>query len=93
MATTILGRVKGLSAYEVWLAQGNSGTMEDYLAAIKGDTGDPTSSTASDIPTSESGVSVQDAMGGTPRKTGYAGPKDRPEGEWSIGSIERGVLV
>lgn len=64
MATTILGRVKGLSAYEVWLAAGNSGTMEDYLAAIKGETGDPTSSTASDIPTTEAGVSIQQKLDG-----------------------------
>jgi hypothetical protein len=31
----------GLSAYEVWLAQGNAGTEADYLASLKGDKGDP----------------------------------------------------
>ena len=30
----------GLSAYEVWLADGNEGTLEDYLASLKGDPGD-----------------------------------------------------
>ena len=29
----------GKSAYELWLAAGNIGTVEDYLASLKGDTG------------------------------------------------------
>ncbi len=33
--------VRGLSAYEVWLAQGNTGSVDDYLAAIKGASGAP----------------------------------------------------
>lgn len=32
--------VNGLSAYEVWLAEGNEGTLEDYFASLKGDKGD-----------------------------------------------------
>lgn len=30
----------GLSAYEVWLADGNEGTLDDYFASLKGDKGD-----------------------------------------------------
>ena len=30
----------GLSAYEVWLADGNEGSLEDYFASLKGDKGD-----------------------------------------------------
>lgn len=42
MAAINLGRVVGKSAYEVWLDAGNTGTVADYLAAIKGDTGEVT---------------------------------------------------
>jgi hypothetical protein len=31
---------EGKSAYEVWLSQGNTGTINDFLASIKGSTGD-----------------------------------------------------
>ncbi len=31
----------GKSAYEVWLTQGNEGTVDDYLASLKGNPGDP----------------------------------------------------
>ena len=31
----------GQSAYEVWLAAGNTGSVDDYLASLKGDKGDP----------------------------------------------------
>ncbi|HPC14115.1 MAG TPA: hypothetical protein PLN36_07095, partial [Bacteroidales bacterium] len=31
---------KGDSAYEVWLSAGNTGTVEDFLADIKGEKGD-----------------------------------------------------
>lgn len=30
----------GKSAYELWLAQGNTGTLQDYFATLKGDTGE-----------------------------------------------------
>ena len=40
MAIKNLGRVVGLSAYETWLAQGNDGTEEDFLATLKGEKGD-----------------------------------------------------
>jgi len=33
--------VPGPSAYQVWLAAGNDGSVADYLAAIKGSKGDP----------------------------------------------------
>ena len=36
MATKNLGRIVGLSAYEVWLEQGNTGTEEDFLNSLKG---------------------------------------------------------
>ena len=42
MAAINLGRVVGKSAYEIWLDAGNTGTVADYLAAIKGDQGDIT---------------------------------------------------
>lgn len=35
MAIKNLGRVNGLSAYEVWLAAGNTGTAEDYILSLK----------------------------------------------------------
>jgi len=31
----------GLSAYQVWLAQGNTGTEEEFLASLMGDAGEP----------------------------------------------------
>ena len=39
MAIKNLGRVTGLSAYEIWLQQGNTGTEEDFLNSLIGDTG------------------------------------------------------
>ena len=35
MATKNLGRVTGLSAYEIWLEQGNTGTEQDFLDSLK----------------------------------------------------------
>ena len=32
---------KGSSAYEVWLSAGNTGSVQDFLASLKGDKGDP----------------------------------------------------
>lgn len=32
---------EGKSAYQVWLSEGNTGTEQDFLTAIKGDQGDP----------------------------------------------------
>lgn len=40
MATKNLGRIVGLSAYEVWLEQGNTGTEEDFLNSLKAEGGD-----------------------------------------------------
>lgn len=39
MATYNLGRIDGLSAYEVWLENGNEGTEEEFLASLKGKDG------------------------------------------------------
>lgn len=39
MATKNLGRVVGLSAYEVWLQEGNNGTETDFLNSLKGEQG------------------------------------------------------
>ena len=36
MATKNLGRVIGLSAYEIWLQAGNTGTEEEFLNSLKG---------------------------------------------------------
>ncbi|AUR81890.1 hypothetical protein NVP1016O_10 [Vibrio phage 1.016.O._10N.286.46.A11] len=35
-SSTNLGRVTGLSAYEVWELQGNTGTEQDYIDSLKG---------------------------------------------------------
>ncbi|AUR83623.1 hypothetical protein NVP1038O_13 [Vibrio phage 1.038.O._10N.286.51.C2] len=35
-SSTNLGRVTGLSAYEVWELQGNTGTEQDYINSLKG---------------------------------------------------------
>ena len=40
MAIFNLGRIDGLSAYEVWLENGNEGTEEEFLASLKGEKGD-----------------------------------------------------
>jgi lysophospholipase L1-like esterase len=40
MAKKNLGRVQGLSAYEVWLEQGNTGTEQDFINSLKGETGE-----------------------------------------------------
>lgn len=39
MAINNLGRVVGLSAYEVWLKEGHTGTQEDFFAYITGPKG------------------------------------------------------
>lgn len=39
MAIYNLGRIDGLSAYEVWLENGNKGTEEEFLASLKGKDG------------------------------------------------------
>lgn len=39
MATKNLGRVVGLSAYEIWLQEGNSGTEIDFLNSLNGKDG------------------------------------------------------
>lgn len=40
MAIYNLGRIDGLSAYEVWLENGNEGTEEEFLASLKGEKGE-----------------------------------------------------
>lgn len=40
MAIYNLGRIDGLSAYEVWLENGNEGTEEEFLASLKGKDGE-----------------------------------------------------
>ncbi len=35
------GAVCGASAYDIWLAQGNTGTEQDFLNSLKGEQGDP----------------------------------------------------
>lgn len=40
MAVKNLGRIVGLSAYEVWLEQGGTGTEQDYLNSLKGEKGE-----------------------------------------------------
>lgn len=39
MAIKNLGRVQGLSAYEIWLQQGNTGTEEDFIKSLIGESG------------------------------------------------------
>ena len=40
LKSNILLSVPGPSAYEVWLANGNKGTVDDFLASLKGEKGD-----------------------------------------------------
>lgn len=39
MAVKNLGRVTGLSTYEIWLEQGNEGSEEDFLESLNGTDG------------------------------------------------------
>ena len=39
MSIKNLGRVQGLSAYEIWLQQGNTGTEEDFIKSLIGESG------------------------------------------------------
>lgn len=39
MAIYNLGRIDGLSAYEVWLENGNEGTEEEFLSSLNGKDG------------------------------------------------------
>jgi hypothetical protein len=32
--TTVIGGARGKSAYEIWLDEGNVGTVQDFLAAL-----------------------------------------------------------
>lgn len=40
MQVEMTNGARGKSAYEVWLAAGNTGTIEDFILSIKGDRGD-----------------------------------------------------
>lgn len=40
MVSTGRRGLDGASAYQVWLSEGNHGTIEDFIAYIKGDKGD-----------------------------------------------------
>lgn len=54
-----LGRVEGLSAYEVWLSAGNTGTVEDYLSAIKGADGKTGTIAITETETANPGTAAQ----------------------------------
>lgn len=41
MFTVNAGKLSGISAYEIWLSLGNTGTKEDFLATLTGPQGDP----------------------------------------------------
>lgn len=62
----------GASAYEVWLAAGNSGTVNDYLASLKGPKGD----------TGETGPKGDTGAAGPKGDTGAAGAPSVP-GAWN----------
>jgi len=53
--------IQGASAYQLWLAAGNEGTLEDFLASLKGDRGDP----------GADGADGQDGAPGDPGKSAY----------------------
>ena len=55
----------GASAYEIWLTEGNTGTVEDFLNSLKGPKGDP-------------GKDGVDGQPGSPGPTGPQGPKGDP---------------
>ncbi|MBD3630503.1 hypothetical protein [Cyclobacterium sp.] len=72
----------GLSAYEVWLDQGNTGTEADYLLAIKGDTGDTGPQGPQGIQ-GETGPEGPQGIQGVQGETGPAGPEG-PQGPQGI---------
>lgn len=78
----------GLSAYDLWIASGNSGTINDYLASLQGADAVPLGSIEIDDKT----VTIKDAEGGTIGSVDVLGDIlkiDSPydcTGKWVIGS-------
>ena len=94
MARTNLGRVKGLSAYEVWLAAGNTGSVSDYLAALKGAKGDTGAKGDKGDPGIQGATGAQGAKGDTGEQgpQGIQGPQGvqgetGPQGEQGIQGV------
>ena len=58
MATKNLGRVSGLSAYEVWLNQGNEGTEQDYIDSLNGKDGEDGISPTATVTATENGATI-----------------------------------
>lgn len=74
MATKNLGKVVGLSAYEVWLSQGNTGTEAEYLLSLKGEKGD-TGATGPQGPQGLQGLQGEKGATGATGATGAQGPQ------------------
>ena len=67
MAVKNLGRITGLSAYEIWLQEGNEGTEQDFLNSLHGKDG-------------INGVDGKDGINGIDGKNGENG-KDGTNGQ------------
>lgn len=70
------GGADGLSAYELWINEGNSGSVQDFLASLIGDTG-PQGPTGS---TGPQGATGPQGPQGEPGAIGPAGPQG-PQGD------------
>lgn len=69
----------GASAYEIWLAQGHSGSQADFIAALKGEQGVP-GATGATGPRGEPGAA------GPSGATGATGPKGDPGATGATGA-------
>jgi hypothetical protein len=66
----------GQSAYELWLAQGNTGTLQDFLTSLQGATGPqgPTGLTGATGPQGQIGLTGAQGLTGPTGATGATGP-------------------
>ena len=69
-----LGFADGLSAFELWLENGNTGTIEDFLASLTGEPG----MDGEPGPQGEPGMDGQPGPQGEPGMDGQPGPQGEP---------------
>ena len=65
----------GKSAYDIWLEQGNTGSVEDFVASLKGDTG-ATGAQGPEGPQGPKGDTGATGAQGNPGKSAYAYAQD-----------------
>lgn len=70
----------GLSAYQVWLQDGNKGSIHDFLASLKGDKGDKGDP-------GQQGIQGEQGLPGTPGKQGIQGEQGK-QGEPGLSAYE-----